>query len=232
MAALASRQLGDGHPCLDLHAVSALAEEHDWPLVWTELLTDSQPFTSPLLAGANGLPANAPLVLDQHRVYLRRYWDYERRVARGIVARLDQSAPPAEDLRDELQHLFPAAANNDLDWPRIACALAARSAFSVITGGPGTGKTTTVVRLLGLLQTLHLREHSTPLRMRLAAPTGKAAARLNASIAKQIAQLDVTNKFALPSRSKSKHSIACLAHARIGDSMRTTVSIPCTWTCW
>lgn len=194
MAALASRQLGDGHPCLDLRAVLALAQEHEWPLHWAQLLIDLQPFASPLLAGADGLPANAPLVLDQHRVYLRRYWDYERRVARGIMARLDQSVPPAEDLRNELKRLFPSSANSDLDWPRIACALAARSAFSLITGGPGTGKTTTVVRLLGLLQTLHLREHTAPLRMRLAAPTGKAAARLNASIAKQIARLDVSEQ--------------------------------------
>jgi exodeoxyribonuclease V alpha subunit len=191
MAALASRQLGDGHPCLDLNALPALAEEHEWPASWLDILTLSQPPASPLLAGSDGLPVNAPLVLDQQRLYLRRYWEYERRVARGIMARLDNATLPAENLSDELQRLFPASTGNDLDWPRIACALAARGAFSLITGGPGTGKTTTVVRLLGLLQTLHMRGHSTPLRIRLAAPTGKAAARLNASIAKQIARLDV-----------------------------------------
>ncbi|MGP9765856.1 exodeoxyribonuclease V subunit alpha [Halomonas sp. AOP13-D3-9] len=77
-----------------------------------------------------------------------------------------------------------------LDWQKTACALAARSHFSIITGGPGTGKTTTVVRLLALLQTLQLAEPNThPLRIRLAAPTGKAAARLNESIAGQVSQL-------------------------------------------
>ena len=72
----------------------------------------------------------------------------------------------------------------------MACALAARSAFSVITGGPGTGKTTTVVRLLVLLQTLAL-EAGQPLRIRLAAPTGKAAARLGESISGAVAGLEL-----------------------------------------
>jgi exodeoxyribonuclease V alpha subunit len=79
------------------------------------------------------------------------------------------------------------------DWQKIACALAARSGFSIITGGPGTGKTTTVVRLLALLQALALAAPSParhdPLRIRLAAPTGKAAARLNESIANAVARL-------------------------------------------
>lgn len=194
MAALASRQLGDGHPCLDLRAIPALVDEHEWPAFWIDLLAPLQPPDSPLVASSDGLPVNAPLVLDQHRLYLRRYWEYERRVAHGIVTRLDSSSLSMENLRDELHRLFPSSINGDLDWSRAACALATRGAFSLITGGPGTGKTTTVVRLLGLLQTLHLHQHTTPLRMRLAAPTGKAAARLNASIAKQIAQLDVDEK--------------------------------------
>jgi len=191
MAALASRLLGDGHPCLDLQAVDRLAAEYEWPTAWVDLLADASPPLSPLLADTSGVPANAPLVLDRHRLYLRRYWHYERSVAEGILARLRSNDAPVNGLDHELQRLFPERGSQHIDWPRVACALAARGAFSVITGGPGTGKTTTVVRLLGLLQTLHLREHATPLRIRLAAPTGKAAARLNSSIARQIAQLDV-----------------------------------------
>lgn len=191
MAALTSRQLSDGHPCLNLHALDTLADEQEWPTAWRDLLHAEPLPASPLLAGPDGLPDNAPLVHDQHRLYLRRYWQYERRVAEGIEARLGVIALPTDTLRQELQRLFPAASQHGVDWARVACALAARSAFSVITGGPGTGKTTTVVRLLGLLQTLHLSENASALRIRLAAPTGKAAARLNASIAKQIAKLDV-----------------------------------------
>ena len=209
MAALASRQLGDGHPCLDLQALDALAAEHAWPTAWLGHLDVTPPAPSPVLAGADGLPANAPLVWDRHRLYLRRYWQYEGSVADGIVARLRDHVAPNDDLHAELQRLFPTAENASINWPRVACALAVRGAFSVIAGGPGTGKTTTVVRLLGLLQTLHLREQTSPLRMRLAAPTGKAAARLNASIAKQIARLNVAEhvRAAIPLEVETLHRL-------------------------
>ncbi|MEW9573046.1 exodeoxyribonuclease V subunit alpha [Rhodanobacter sp. Si-c] len=231
LAAVLSRQLADGHLCLDLELLPALATEQDWPADW-HALADSLHETgvlrlpaSPLLAAnREGEPGNAPLVLDGTRLYLRRYWNHERSVAQGILARVARDGAPAAHFADELARLFPqhagaasaaagaegaggagriaaeaaptavpvaAPAANPVDWPRIACALAARGAFGVITGGPGTGKTTTVVRLLGLLQTLQLREHAQPLRIRLAAPTGKAAARLNASISAQLARLDV-----------------------------------------
>jgi exodeoxyribonuclease V, alpha subunit len=222
LAAVLSRQLADGHLCLDLDLLPALAEEQDWPADWRALADDLRangPPASPLLAtGHVGEPDNAPLVLDGTRLYLRRYWSHERGVAQGILARVARAEPPSPHLVEELARLFPPSdprssgfsrdsAQHEIaaeaapaaapatsptpDWPRIACALAARGAFGVITGGPGTGKTTTVVRLLGLLQTLHLREHAQPLRIRLAAPTGKAAARLNTSITEQIRQLDV-----------------------------------------
>jgi exodeoxyribonuclease V alpha subunit len=209
MAALASRQLGDGHPCLDLRALDALALEQEWPPAWLELLSSTPVPSSPLMAGSDGMPVEAPLVLDGHRLYLRRYWNYECRVAAGIAARLGHSMLPAEALHGELQRLFPTAADGAIAWPRVACALAARGAFSVITGGPGTGKTTTVVRLLGLLQTLQLRGHDVPLRIRLAAPTGKAAARLNASIARQIALLDVADhvRAAIPREVETLHRL-------------------------
>ncbi|MDQ0701816.1 exodeoxyribonuclease V alpha subunit [Pseudomonas sp. W3I7] len=77
-----------------------------------------------------------------------------------------------------------------IDWQKLACALATRGAFSIVTGGPGTGKTTTVVRLLALLQAPAV-EASSPLRIRLAAPTGKAAARLTESISQQVLSLNV-----------------------------------------
>jgi exodeoxyribonuclease V alpha subunit len=208
LAALASRQLGDGHPCLDLHALPLLAQEQAWPEAWLEQLSNVPTPVSRLVANAQGEPEHAPLVLDRHRLYLRRYWNYECRIAQGITARLDEAMLPAAALHDELQRLFPAT-TDAVHWPRVACALAARGAFSMITGGPGTGKTTTVVRLLGLLQTLQLRQHATPLRIRLAAPTGKAAARLNASIARQIALLDVQEhvRAAIPLEVETLHRL-------------------------
>jgi exodeoxyribonuclease V alpha subunit len=173
---------------------------------------------APLLVGADTPAADSaetagtPLVLAGSRLYLRRYWQYEQDVRGGIERRLARSAqfeatlPPAA-VRGALDALFPPrdadARARGADWQKLACALAARSAFSIITGGPGTGKTTTVVKLLALLQTLALTRsdgsaaqtrtpdeaQTRPLRIRLAAPTGKAAARLNESIAGAVANL-------------------------------------------
>ncbi|QGZ58077.1 exodeoxyribonuclease V subunit alpha [Paraburkholderia acidiphila] len=151
---------------------------------------------------------NAPLVLVGTRLYLRRYWQYEQDVREGIERRLGRAARleaalPLDVARAALDALF-APRNGEAragqtaraaDWQKLACALAARSAFSIVTGGPGTGKTTTVVRLLALLQTLALGRAgqgtpaARPLRIRLAAPTGKAAARLNESIAGAVERL-------------------------------------------
>src|SRR5690606_26410789 len=112
-----------------------------------------------------------PLVLAGYRLYLRRYWRYERAVEAGVALRLEQAPAPAPgSLRPLLDALFPEASSAS---QKLACALAARSTFAVITGGPGTGKTTAVVRLLALLQSLAIGAGGKPLRIRLAAPTGK-----------------------------------------------------------
>ncbi|QRY81674.1 exodeoxyribonuclease V subunit alpha [Pseudomonas sp. PDNC002] len=216
-AALASHQLGRGHVCLDLEATLAdsrfalsLPPEGDsakdapeLPGVlldgfdldaWRAVLND------PRLVGDG--PGETPLVLSGRRLYLRRYWQYEREVRTGIDQRLKQgealraALPPAQ-LRQALDALFPKKVGNvknsqGADWQKLACALVAGNAFGIVTGGPGTGKTTTVVKLLALLQSLALGEGGRPLRIRLAAPTGKAAARLNESIAGAVQRLDLT----------------------------------------
>ena len=197
-AALLSRELGEGHICMPLTTL----REREPALGDPSLFLSS----TPLVASADGDPS-APLVLDHDLLYMRRFWRDESRVAQAIVGRLGVQ-PVHPDLPAELERLFPS---DDVrpDWQKIACALAARSRFAVITGGPGTGKTTTVVRLLGLLQTLALREGGSRLRIRLAAPTGKAAARLNASIAGQVAQLQVDPavKQAIPAEVTTLHRL-------------------------
>lgn len=150
----------------------------------------------PELVGAG--PGATPLVLVGTRLYLRRYWQYEQSVREAIAQRIAMptaaAAPHARAaLAGALDALFPrrAGGGNGNDWQRIACALAARQGFGIITGGPGTGKTTTVVKLLAVLQHLALTGSggAQRLRIRLAAPTGKAAARLNESIAGAVADL-------------------------------------------
>ena len=211
-AALVSHQLGRGHVCLDLEStlndpyivLSLPPEQNETP--------DQEAVLQPkdLLAGwstsdwisclmnpelvSNG-EGTTPLVLIGHRLYLRRYWRYERQVEAAINQRFVESQKiveqlPEADFKSTLDELFPPTDSGKTDWQKIACALAARSAFSIITGGPGTGKTTTVVRLLALLQSIALNEDAErPLQIRLAAPTGKAAARLKESISGAIDKL-------------------------------------------
>ncbi len=135
-----------------------------------------------------------PLVLggtpEHPLLYLRRYWLYEQQILAGIRQRLAQPLNLDQDLlRTWLDRLFVDDPPDVLPWQRIACALAARSSFAVITGGPGTGKTTTVARLLILLQGLAYASGRPPLSVRLAAPTGKAAARLNEALTASIYRL-------------------------------------------
>jgi len=197
-AALASRELGEGHICVDVHALERVEPSLGGADAWLG--------ASPLVAAPGGDIA-APLVLDAGWLYLRRFWRNEASVAAGIAARLD-TLPVPDELRQELDRLFVADGDGP-DWQKIACAIAVRGSFAVITGGPGTGKTTTVVRLLGLLQILALRTGAPRLRVRLAAPTGKAAARLNASIAGQIERLDVDDaiKQAIPAEVTTLHRL-------------------------
>ncbi|MDB5898778.1 MAG: recD, partial [Ramlibacter sp.] len=210
-AALASHQLGRGHVCLDLQAVldnpgDTLAlppEEAEAPagvtlpaavLEGLQLAAWQQSLRHPgLVSGGAG---DSPLVLEGPRLYLRRYWQHEQSVREAIAVRLACEESVDEDrLREALAALFPRAHDDDFagpDWQKMACALAARSRFGIVTGGPGTGKTTTVVRLLAVLQ--HLAPAGPGgkrrrLRIRLAAPTGKAAARLNESIANAVKNL-------------------------------------------
>ena len=164
----------------------------------------------------------SPLVLSQGLLYLRRYWRYESRVAAQIHARTRERAGPAAvasevdaaAARELLDSLFgPTDPSAETDWQKLACALALRGRLTIITGGPGTGKTYTAARLLVLLQALHAGPQ--PLRVALAAPTGKAAARLRQSIQKALQGL----------REQAGVSLAIGAWADHLDSARTLHSL-------
>ena len=211
-AALTSHQLGHGHVCLDLFETLkapdfALSLPPEGDLSSGVMLLPSQLLegldvahwchalaASPLVALAvdgSAAAQSRPLVLSGKRLYLRRYWTYERRIDSALRQRLAVQEAVSADLPQRLNGLFDQPPPDGVvDWQKLACALATRGAFSIVTGGPGTGKTTTVVRLLALLQAPAV-EQGTALRIRLAAPTGKAAARLTESISQQVRSLQV-----------------------------------------
>ncbi|VXC59772.1 exonuclease V (RecBCD complex), alpha chain [Pseudomonas sp. 8Z] len=224
--ALASHQLGQGHVCLDLavtlsDADFALSLPPEGEEAEQTVLLPSQVLQEVTLAQwrdacrASVLLAaghDSPLVLQGNCLYLRRYWDYEQGVAEHIRTRLRMPVQEPKQLAARLNRLFPEplliAGKRQTDWQKLACALAACGRFTLITGGPGTGKTTTVVRLLALLQEAAMSE-GPALRLSLAAPTGKAAARLTESIGGQVASLplDESIKQQIPTTVTTLHRL-------------------------
>lgn len=138
---------------------------------------------------AAGLEPPAALVVDeQHRLYLRRHFAAEQRLAAALRARLGlPPLPLAEAAAAALRAAAPALAAGETDWQGIAALAALRSRFAVITGGPGTGKTTTVARLLQAVLAA-----SPTSRVALCAPTGKAAARLGEAVRQRLPQAALT----------------------------------------
>jgi exodeoxyribonuclease V alpha subunit len=204
--ALAARAIADGHSALELARASewlaGLDGDGKPPALphaeaWCEALSRSA------AVHANGSAGNLrPLVLDgQGRVYLRRYFDYEQQLARALTAR----AQPLPGFRNPGTE--PRAPDIDPDQQR-AIDIARTHRFALVTGGPGTGKTHSVARMLSALaQAAHAQGER--LRIALAAPTGKAAARLGESLRTQLADLDLPEPVAsqLPRDAKTVHGV-------------------------
>jgi exodeoxyribonuclease V alpha subunit len=162
------------------------------------------------------LDFDQPLVLDGERLYLRRYWRDETLVAQAIRTRaLDVRDLDVDAVHGWLNKLFGASTSTPPDWQKVACAIAVRGAVAIITGGPGTGKTYTVARLLALL--FATAPDAAQLRIALAAPTGKAAARLKQSIDKALGDLADRVAGDLPLRDLTKRiGAARTLHSLLG----------------
>ncbi len=184
--ALASAAGTAGQVCIDLGLLAGtrLDGEPDWP----DLPALEEALTASGVVGRPG--EQAPLVLDPaRRLYLYRYWRYESELAGWLRRRaVDEPAVDEAALRRGVARYFAAEAPSRPDWQRVAAAVAVMRRLCVISGGPGTGKTTTVARILALLLE---QPAERPLRIALAAPTGKAAGRLQTAIAGAAASLDL-----------------------------------------
>jgi exodeoxyribonuclease V alpha subunit len=202
LAALTSHQWGRGHACLDLQALTTRAAEL---LGWRA--QDLAHLPTGLADAVASIPwtqgENSPLVYNAHTqlLYLRRAWHAETLIRNNLRQRVAQTQSVPHDLQARLNDLFPNATPHDKQ--RQACEVAARHAITLITGGPGTGKTTTVVRLLALL----VGTQDTPLRIHLAAPTGKAAARLTESITKALGQLPADVQARISTQAQTLHRL-------------------------
>lgn len=186
---LISKGLSEGHICLDINTIDfkELEEEGFSKLISTEELRKQE-----LVSEGSDYK---PLVLWKNKLYLQRYFAYEtqvfEKIQNWIQTEKEWESVRMEELKKEkvrIEELFPSSSTNRVDWQLVAALTAVLNQFTIITGGPGTGKTTTVAKVLSVLY--HLNPD---LKVALAAPTGKAAARMAESL-KNLQHIDSDTK--------------------------------------
>ncbi|MDG4596352.1 MAG: exodeoxyribonuclease V subunit alpha [Candidatus Contendobacter sp.] len=210
-AALASHATGQGDICVNLR---------QWARRWTVMAGEAPAFTPPSIGDWLGIlraspvvgrpGVRQPLILDRRgRLYLYRYWEYEHRLAENLSRRAGEPVATVDEarLRADLDRLFPRHPQlTGPDWQKVAAAVAALKRICIISGGPGTGKTSTVLKILALLTG---QTDGRPLRIALAAPTGKAAARLQEAIraAKPTLGLEPERLAQIPEEASTLHRL-------------------------
>jgi len=233
-AALTSLAVAQGHAGFDPSEPGRIVEgEFAWPSAstWNEALAGS-PWISAPTALVDVASEAAPLVLENGLLYLRRYREYERRLAMGLQ-RIAASKPASDSLASlasVFARLFPTAkaavldpnerqaslaldGDAPVDHQALAAALALRHTLLLITGGPGTGKTTTITRLLVLLAAQAQQQHAAAPRIALAAPTGRAAERMAESLRRAREALQTSDAIdtdliaALPTSASTLHRL-------------------------
>lgn len=218
LTALLSYQHRLGHVCIDLQRPPTQPfDQRDCP--WQ---VPALNVIEALQSHAIGAPnSSAPLVLDGSLLYLRRHWRSEQQISEAIQARcrpLDVSAKNAADIStqifaDDASSGSNVSGENNADtWQKTAALNCALHQFGVITGGPGTGKTWTVTRMLSLHLLLAQQAGKNLPRIAMAAPTGKAAARLTEALQSALPHMSVADdiRAALPDEAVTLHRLLAM----------------------
>jgi exodeoxyribonuclease V alpha subunit len=193
----------NGDVCVDLATVVSALKDSDAP-------SSEQIVSSLRASGLVSMPGEdkaLPLVMDEsQRIYLYRYHDCEARLARQLLTLAESPVAPISNQAIQLiQTLFAPNAERlagRIDWQKLAVARVLTSRLTIISGGPGTGKTTTVANFLACMLT-----DSPELRVALAAPTGKAAARMEEALRERAISLPQELRERLPSGSFTLHRL-------------------------
>lgn len=204
LAVFTSERLGKQHSCLALDELTQNSNnekmfqlsDQGYQFPALEICLQALQ-NSPLVFSVDGKSimdcASKPLVLENGKLYLQRYWHYEERLAKDLnrLTAMDSDIDH-HLLQTCLTCIFPKSDSLDVvDWQKVAVVIASLNAFTVVTGGPGTGKTTTVVKIVWTL--CHLLA-TNKVKVHLAAPTGKAVARLLESVEGAILSLPSTKR--------------------------------------
>jgi exodeoxyribonuclease V alpha subunit len=211
-ACLVSYLYQQGHVCLPLvdYAGEPLFEDEEGDSILRAPALD--PWRSALMeCPAVGKPGEyKPLILDDSdRLYMHKLWHYERTLGEELVRRSQQQDDNINEslLHDGLSRLFTDS-TQEPDWQQVAAVTSIRNNLSIISGGPGTGKTSTVVRVLALILEQYQDRETIP-NIALAAPTGKAAARLQDSIIGAKEELNITDEIQeeIPEKAQTLHQL-------------------------
>lgn len=181
LCALVSNQLNKQHTCVELDKLKQpFASIYRFPHT-NDILQATSRLGLRICEKSSAVQSiQKLLVVDDNKLYLTRYWHYELLIHRFITRRLQETAVDISDeMSQQINALFPRSnKDEDVDWQKVAVFLACTRSLTVITGGPGTGKTTTVAKLIAALA----MQKNNKLEVKLVAPTGKAAARLAESM--------------------------------------------------
>ncbi len=209
---LLSRSSREGHVCLDLKTLTTTPLPETVPPL-PESLSDREKVYDMLAhSGVAGKPGELyPFIIEGNYLYLQKFWHYEKTIADKLIAMASECIPVQDDksFLTQLDKYFPQE-KNEINRQRIAACIAATRRLCIITGGPGTGKTTTVVHILALLIEQSQKDN---LRIALAAPTGKAAARMEEAVQQAKEKLPVISD-KLPSSASTIHRLlGAIPHA-------------------
>lgn len=197
-----SAQTGAGHVCLPLSIIQKdqlfdgrqkeFAQE-----IWQKMGKPSakkivEELTHCYCVNQSSDDSPSPIILDNDLLYLQRMWSYEEKVAQFFRQEHTVVDINENELIKVLNQLFPTTKESqETNWQKVAASVAITSPISIISGGPGTGKTTTVAKILAAF--VMLTSNEKPI-IQLVAPTGKAAARLTESLGNALAQLHLSEE--------------------------------------